>query len=327
MSRITRREVLRRTVLFSTAALTDPTRFLRAAPPETKFSSNGLHLLALGDYGTRGDAAQTAVANAMAAFAQSLDQPLTAVLALGDNFYKKLTPHRFEPHFEKLYSPTALNCPFYACVGNHDYGTASYEYQPGKLQIELDYARNNPRSRWKLPAKWYTVDLPSAEKPLVKMIVLDGNYWEGALTPQEKIEQRHFLEAEFSKPSTAPWLWLVNHFPLFSDSKHGDTPELVREWGKYLQTHPVSLCLAGHDHNLQHLQVEGFAANFIVSGAGGAALYELKRTDRGFAANQQHGFNHIHVTPDELHVQFITDDGKCLHHFRRDQSGKVTVLV
>src|SRR3954462_14106887 len=188
---ITRREALRRTVLFSTAALmTGSKNFLLAAPAETKFDVGGLHLLALGDYGSAGDFKQTAVANAMATFADSLHQPLSAVLALGDNFYKKLTTDRFEKHFEQMYSPKSLDCPFYACAGNHDYGTAKYDTQPGKLQMQLDYAKNHPESRWKFPTKWYARELPNPEKPLVKMIVLDGNYWEGALTPQEKIAQR-----------------------------------------------------------------------------------------------------------------------------------------
>ena len=101
-----RREALRRTVLFSSAALVGSGRnFLRAAPVETKFKGSGLHLLALGDYGTKGDENQTAVANGMAKFAKSLGQPLDGVFAIGDNFYKKLTPDRFDKHFEKLYSP------------------------------------------------------------------------------------------------------------------------------------------------------------------------------------------------------------------------------
>ena len=121
---ITRREALRRTVLFSAAALVaGRTNILRAAPAETEIRRRGLHLLALGDYGTKGDANQTAVAKSMAKFAKSLDQPLDAVLALGDNFYKKITPDRFDNHFEKMYSTDGLNCPFYACAGNHDYGT------------------------------------------------------------------------------------------------------------------------------------------------------------------------------------------------------------
>jgi tartrate-resistant acid phosphatase type 5 len=326
---ITRREALRRTILFSTAALTAGHRgILRASSPETKFESHGLHLLALGDYGTRGNERQVAVANSMATFAKSLGQPLTAVLALGDNFYKKITPDRFENHFEKIYSPEHLNCPFYVCAGNHDYGTAGYDFQKGKLRMQLDYAKRHPQSRWKFPAKWYTVELPNADNPLVKIIVLDGNYWSGALTPKEKIEQRHFLKTELKAPTKAPWVWAVNHFPMFSECKaRGDEKSLITEWGTHMQKHPVSLFISGHDHSMQHLQVEGYATNFIVSGAGGANLYDVKRSKRGFIDNRNLGFNHIYVTPDELHVQFISATGVCLHHFQRDLSGRIKVLA
>src|SRR5262249_42205456 len=130
-ARISRREALRRTVLFSTAALATGGRsFLRAKPVETNFESGGLDLLALGDYGTRGDVRQISVARAMSKFAKSLDQPLTAVLALGDNFYKPITPNRFKDNFEDMYSKDGLDCPFYACLGNHDYGP-KYDPQEG----------------------------------------------------------------------------------------------------------------------------------------------------------------------------------------------------
>ncbi|HEX4412926.1 MAG TPA: metallophosphoesterase [Lacipirellulaceae bacterium] len=325
-ARISRREALRRTVLFSTAALATGGRsFLRAKPVETNFESGGLDLLAIGDYGTRGDVRQVSVARAMTKFAKSLDQPLTAVLALGDNFYKPITPNRFQDHFENMYSKDGLDCPFYACAGNHDYGP-KYDPQEGKLQMQLDYTKNNPTSRWKFPSKWYTLELPSADKPLVKMIVLDGNYWEGALTPQEKIDQRRFLKAELKKKSAAPWLWLVNHFPIFSDGHgHGDNTGLIREWGKLLQDYPVSLCLAGHDHIMQHVQVADYHPSFIVNGAGGAALYKLNDNCRGYVNNANLGFNHIHVTPDKFDVQFITADGDCLHHFQRTQKGEVAI--
>jgi hypothetical protein len=326
---ITRREALRRTVVFAAgAAVAGRGASLPAAPAATGFSSGGMHLLALGDYGTKGNANQRAVADAMATFAKSLNSPLEAVLAMGDNFYKKITPNRFADHFEKMYSTDGLDCPFYACAGNHDYGTAKYDSQEGKLQLQLDYAKNNPHSRWKMPAKWYTVELPHAGKPLVKMIVLDGNYWEGALKPKEKLAQRRFLKSELEKPSQAPWLWVVNHFPIFSEcKKRGDNKPLIRDWGGLIQQHPVSLCMAGHDHTMQHLRVEGYSTNFLVSGAGGASLYDVVPSKRGFVDNKKLGFMHLHVTPEELQVQFVDAAGKCLHRFRRDLAGNVTIVA
>ncbi len=324
---ITRRNAAPHRDLQRRRASRRPIPSVGASPAATKFDDEGMHLLALGDYGSGGNPTQIAVADRMTTFAKSLAKPLTAVLALGDNFYKKLTPDRFDKHFEKIYSPAALNCPFYACPGNHDYGTAKYDLQIGKLQMQLDYAKNHPESRWKMPAKWYTVHLPTAEKPLVKVVILDGNYWEGALTPKEKVAQRRFLKAEL-KQNDAPWLWVVNHFPLYSDCPaYSENKPLIRDWGPLVQKYPVSLFISGHAHILQHLHVEGYKSSFVVSGGGGAMLYPMKDSKRGFVTNQHLGFNHIYVTPEEFHVQFIDPGGDCLHHFRRDQAGKVTVLI
>jgi tartrate-resistant acid phosphatase type 5 len=325
---ITRREAIRRAVIFSTGAwAAGRTGWLRADAPRTDFGDSGVHLLALGDYGMKGNADQRAVADGMAAFARSLGTPLTAVLAMGDNFYRKITPTRFETDFEKLYSAEHLDCPFYACAGNHDYGTALYDFQEGKLQLQLDYAKNNPNSRWKFPAKWYAVELPDADNPLVKIITLDGSYWPGALTPQEKVDQRRWFQAELEKGTKAPWTWVVNHYPLYSEcADRGDNKTLIREWGQLIKDHPVSLCLAGHDHTLQHLQVEGYSTSFIVSGAGGARLYDIRPSERGFANNRDLGFTHIHATPKRLEVQFINGEGERLHAFQRDREGKVEVL-
>lgn len=327
-SPITRREAIRRAVVFSSGAWAAAQFGALQAKEAAASLGDGMHLLALGDYGTNGNEAQTSVAKQMAKFADGLGQPLAAVLALGDNFYSTIKPGRIERQFEEMYSKDSLDCPFYVCAGNHDYGTASYDYQVGKLAMQLDYAKNNPTSRWKFPSKWYTVELPNAENPLVRMIVLDGSYWEGALTPQEKIEQRRFFKAELAKKTKAPWTWMVNHYPLFSETvDRGDNKRLIKEWGPALQEHDISLAFAGHDHTLQHLQVEGYKPSFIVSGAGGARLYDCRISDRGFVNNQVFGFNHVHVTPELLTVQFIDAKGRQLHAFTRDRNGKVEVVT
>ena len=76
--------------------------------------------------------------------------------------------------------------------------------------MQLDYAANNPSSRWKMPNRWYALELPDAKNPLVKIIFLDGNMVEGALTPQEKLGQKRFLEAELKKETRAPWRWMIS---------------------------------------------------------------------------------------------------------------------
>jgi hypothetical protein len=191
--------------------------------------------------------------------------------------------------------------------------------------MQLDYASENPSSRWKMPARWYAVELPEGKNPLVKIVFLDGNVFEGALTPQEKLDQKRFLEAELEKETRAPWRWLASHYPLFTDGVKRDNARLIREWGEQLKAHSIPAYLAGHDHNLQHLEVEGHPTSFIVSGAGGASLYDVKPSERGFAERVL-GFAHIHVTASQMDVQFITIEGKRIHAFRRTQAGKVNVI-
>jgi hypothetical protein len=320
---ITRRDAIRKTVCFSSAMLAG-NLISRLSAQQKPFpaSGGGLHLLAFGDFGSANQE-QIAVAKQMSVFAKDLDAPLAGVLALGDNFYGKFTMERFQSGFEDMYSKQTLNCNFYACLGNHDYEFVGKEKQLTKADWQLRYAAENPQSRWKLPAKWYTQEFKDTTGPLVRMIVLDGN---PVITKEEKAAQKAFLDAEFERKTSAPWTWLVNHFPLFTSSvKREDDKVLIEQWGPLLKKHNVSHCIAGHDHTLQHLEVEGYNTSFIVSGGGGRALHEVKETPRGFTRSQL-GFNHIHVDRQTITTRFIDEKGNTLHTFTRDTSGKVTTI-
>ncbi len=147
-----------------------------------------------------------------------------------------------------------------------------------------------------------------------------------ALTPQEKIAQRRWLKEELAKETKAPWLWVASHYPMYSQCANegrGDNKAIIREWEELLKSHKAVLYLAGHDHDLQHLRIEGHPTSFIVSGGGGARSYECTPSTRGFTNDDALGFNHIHVTPDRLDVQFIDSSGACLHAFSQDREGKV----
>ncbi len=330
MRSLSRREALKTSLLFSSGLLAGgwASRLDAAKEAKTSFKSGGIHVLAFGDFGTKNDK-QLQVARRMNEFAGKLGVPLSAVLALGDNFYGHLTPETFRSRFDDYYSTEHLDCPFHALLGNHDYGP-SYDSKQGraKADMQLAHAAGNPSSRWKMPAKWHAFELGPRNNPLVKIIYLDGNYFEGALTPQEKIAQRRWLSAEMAKPTRARWLWLASHYPLFSDANEGRSKEranLLREWNDALSDKRVSLYLAGHDHTLQHLRAEGMGPDFIVSGGGGAGRHDVKESDRGFSMKTR-GFSHIHVTGDKLTVQYINTDGELIHSFERDRAGRTKVL-
>lgn len=323
---VSRRQAIKTTLVFSSSLLAGGWPGKARAAARADFGKDGLHFLAVGDFGTGNDA-QRQVARSMNEFAGKLGTPLASVLALGDNFYNMLEPARFGPGFEEMYSKEHLGCPFHACLGNHDYGPG-YDSKQGraKADMQLDYARENPGSRWKMPAKWYAKEFPGSGNPLVKILFLDSNYFEGALTPQEKLDQKRWLEAELAKGTKAKWTWVVSHYPLFSDDrKRKDNKTLIKNWGPYFQAHPVSLYLSGHDHNLQHLQTDGYRPSFLVSGGGGAKLYEVESTGRGFSKHTL-GFNHIHVTPERIAVQLIDCDGNLMHSFEKKPDGRIKII-
>ena len=69
-------------------------------------------------------------------------------------------------------------------------------------------------SRWKLPAKWYRVDLPT-DRPLVTVLMLDSN--KPLLGEQQWRNQLDWIEQELSKPRTAAWTICCAHHPLYSN--------------------------------------------------------------------------------------------------------------
>src|SRR2546423_316989 len=126
-----------------------------AQPAATQPAVGEVNLLSMGDWGTAGPG-QRSVANAMSDYVSQSNKTFSGMLLVGDNFYMKLPGGVNDPVwqtvFERMYDPTRLNFPFFVALGNHD-------YQNGKDVIELDYAKAHPESRWKLPARWYRVDI------------------------------------------------------------------------------------------------------------------------------------------------------------------------
>ena len=73
------------------------------------------HWLMLGDFGSQ-EPSQTAVANGLKAYAQSLKAKPQALLLLGDNFYKKTEKWsaksaRWKTGFEEMYPKDVFDCP------------------------------------------------------------------------------------------------------------------------------------------------------------------------------------------------------------------------
>jgi len=279
-------------------------------------AADEVNLLSFGDWGC-GSAQQVSVAKALADYVKAAPQTkFDATLLLGDNFYTKVDGPEsplWKTWFEKMYDPDVLTMPFYALLGNHD---CEHSNITGKA--ELAYAAANPGSRWKMPARYYRVDFPP-EKPLVSVLMLDGN-----LQGKEWDEEAQWLDGELAKDRPR-WLVAASHFPLYSNSRHGDSKMMQQRIDQVLEAHRVDFYLAGHDHNLQHLQIDGRTTSHIVSGAGGKGLYRMVRDDRGPFTATTHGFIHMNLTAERASVRFVSDKGRTLHLFERSPDGTINV--
>ncbi len=334
---LNRRRFLRQSFAFSAlASLGAFPKFAGAVPSDPAAAE----LLILGDWGYEDDAAQTQVAAGLRAYAKQHSVHPKALIMLGDNWYGELaggaTSPRWQKQFEEMYPAGDFPCPAYAVLGNHDY----QRWPDSKVDAELEYARSGKYggspTRFTLPSRWYRFEFP-AKNPLITFLALDSNMphpdktWFGrdfTLTPQQQAEQLAWFEVELKRPRTTPYLAVIAHHPVYSDGPHGDHPVLIRDWDPLFRKYGVQLYMAGHDHDLQHLEFAGQPTSHFLSGGGGADLYALKidEAQRGPYAQKVYGFSHISVTAKLMTLRHMDQAGKTLHAFTKTPDGKIAII-
>ncbi len=314
---ISRRRLLR-TLFCSSVAM--KLNLASAATAQTQAANGSLDFLAIGDFGS-GSVNQFTVARAMAKYAESLATPAAGLLLLGDNFYGPMPggvkSKRWQTGFSEPYPASAFPAPCWAILGNHDYHDTA-----GNEQVQLGYSASlNGKTRWSMPAKYYRVDHPQ-----VTFLMIDTN-WNSisgggkgnrkpCLSEPEKAAQHAWLVTQLAS-SRAPFTIVCGHHPIYSDSKHGDTAPLVSELGPLLEKAGVHLYLCGHDHDLQHLELDGCKTSFVISGGGGASLYPHDKARKNSVVFDTFGFSHLSISKDRLIVRHIDPEGKILHAFSK----------
>jgi tartrate-resistant acid phosphatase type 5 len=332
---LSRRRFLRQSFAFSALAGLGTLPSL-ADPKHGDSSVGGSRLLMVGDWGYENFEAQARVAKAMQDYVKARGLTTEALLMLGDNWYGPLPggvkDKRWQTQFEEMYPKSVFACTAYAIPGNHDY----QRMPESKVAAELEYAKAGG-TRWTMPSLWYRFEFP-AKKPMVTVIALDSNMpsadgkWDRGtdftLTPAQQAEQLTWLSAELEKPRTTPFLIAMGHHPIFSNGPHGDHKVLIRDWEPLLRKHKVHMYLAGHDHDMQHLEFDGHPTSFVLSGGGGADLYKLKidAAERGPMAQRVYGFSDLEVTPELLTLRHLDENGRLIHAFSKRPDGTVSLL-
>ncbi|XP_078371357.1 tartrate-resistant acid phosphatase type 5-like [Oculina patagonica] len=231
----------------------------------TLIRSDELRFLVVGDWGGMPvwpytTPYETAVSRGMGKTAEKLQTQFT--VALGDNFYftgvQNVDDKRFQETFEDVFTAKSLMTPWYFCAGNHDHY--------GNVSAQIAYSSRS--KRWNFPNFYYTKSwkIPGSDKDLqlvlIDTVLLCGNSGDDELHAQpegpESIEdaedQWDWLESTL-RSSTAHYLIVGGHFPVWSIAEHGPTTCLVERLRPMLQKYHVTAYISGHDHSLQ---VTGF---------------------------------------------------------------------
>lgn len=240
---------------------------------------NSVRFLVFGDWGglpfypytTR---IQRNLAQTMATIAQT--KKIDFVLSLGDNFYFKgvrsVDDRRFKRTFEDVYTSPSLHVPWLMVAGNHDHD--------GNVSAQIAYTKKS--SRWYFPdyyyKKSYTIPGSNATLDILMLDTVllcgntDPNDEESQPVPQSRDEamynrQFRWLNRELSQ-STAKYILVAGHYPIYSACSHGTTKCLVRDLVPILEKYRVNAYLAGHDHDLQHIrpEKEDWTVEYFISG-------------------------------------------------------------
>jgi hypothetical protein len=264
----------------------------------------------------------------MVTFVQTQKLKPEALLLLGDNFYSAmkggLESKRWKTGFEDMYPASTFPGPCPVVLGNHD-----YHDNEGGQDIQLAYAKRG-NTRWTLPAKWYRLEFRQNGVE-VTFLFLDTNLRSvsgrkhpltgkplASLTEAEETQQWAWLDAELDKPRKG-FTIVVGHHPVYSNGSHGDSKELVQRLAPRLQQHGAHLYLCGHDHDLQHLELEGQRTSYILSGGGGARVRPLKNEKRKQPYGKDiYGFSHLRIQPSRMVLTHHDANGTALHRMEKN---------
>lgn len=339
---ITRRRFLQTTVAFSAAAsvagaggLVGCGSGIRAGVADSVVDEPS-HFLMVGDWGATSPTAQTVVSKAMQAYVAKHAFTTDALMMLGDNFYGNMPggadSPRWQTQFEEMYPASVFPGPAYAVPGNHDYQNAPQS----KYAAQLAYAAAG-NTRWSMPGRYRRWTFPE-DNPAVTFIALDSNMPNEKAQPippdasyytqsdADRQTQLTWLEGALAQPQGTPFLVVIAHHPVYSNGAHGDNATLIRDWDPLFRKYKVDLYLAGHDHDLQHLEFAGHPTSFVSSGGGGAELSPLTSSKYGPYGSAIHGFTHLQVNQELMTIRHVDENGNLQHKFTRDPGGTVTIL-
>jgi tartrate-resistant acid phosphatase type 5 len=190
-------------------------------------------------------------------------------------------------------------------------------------------------SRWTYDDYWFTksltVDGVTTQVVMIDTVTIAGIAYKDDATGEIHSNEPHPMQANWTsqlqwleetlKSSTADYLWVVGHYPVYSQCEHGPTHKIIREVLPLMSKYKASGYIAGHDHCSGYYFDDNMA--FVIAGAGKQCCYEPKnlnnranpglplfRMDAG--KNEGDGGGFASYTVSATGTQILTRLGDCV---------------
>ena len=254
--------------------------------------SGSVRFAAIGDSGT-GSSAQYDIAAQLVASESDL------VLHTGDVVYRRGALCHYGPRYFAPYEEMIASTPVFPAVGNHD-----TRANGGQAYFEtFVLPTNNPRGS----EEYYSFDYGP-----VHVISLNSEFY--SREDQEAIdEQRNWLQQDLAA-TEQPWTIVMLHRPPFSSTNGKQSDSVQVDLAPLLAEADVDLVLSGHAHNYERtMPIDG--VTYIVTGGGGAGLYNIEPSEFTAVAEKKHHFVQIDASPQEMTISAIDRHGEVFDSF------------
>ncbi len=232
------------------------------------------------------------------------------VLHTGDLIYSRGERRNYRDRFFVPYRELLRRVNFWPSIGNHDV-FEPIEESPYFEVFELP--ENGPSE---LPLEHnYWFDYASA-----RIAIIDTELDEATL----RDVVAPWLQGVLAEADTL-WRFVVFHRPPYTAGAHLPSEEVQRAIAPVLESTGVDVVFNGHEHMYERTHPirdgkraeDGHGVVYVVSGAGGAMLYEALPLDQRppyLAAlhNEVHSFTHVSVSGSEFVLKQIAIDGEIL---------------
>lgn len=310
----------------------------------TSASYNSINFLGIGDWGGQGSSpyttsSQLATAKGMGIVASQINS--TFVVALGDNFYNSGIPVtdkgadslRFADTWFDVYTADSLRTPWIVIAGNHDHS--------GNVTAQIAYS--NVNSLWIYPDVYHAHHFSSDDKSVTLDLFMidtieiagilnaaetDANYFDPL--PLVDIRSRRLASSQVDwlseqlAASTATYVIVGGHYPVYSVCEHGPTATLIQNVLPLLEKYQAHF-IAGHDHCLEYIKEATSDVRHIVVGPGKECCYSSSNMNRVPAGSLQYylagdnkgsvvgGFGSFTATSASLVIRLHDQDGNIMY--------------